>query len=131
MKRLVLAFGNFMTGVHEFINEQIDSGNRKEMIINSGNRRETIRVDDVDMSFNIHSLKSKRIDWPDTRSGFVYPTNAQHQSDEESEDTEDEGGINILQHGDDIEDEAILDDVDIGGNDDNPPIAHVVSDAED
>ena len=131
MKRLALAFGNFMTGVHEFINEQIYSGNR----------RETIRDDDVDMSFNIHSrqdeietlplyfdddhwicffrrvlvddedpisatfideIKSKRIDWPETRSGFVYPTNVQHRSDDESEDTEDEGGINILQHGDDI-----------------------------
>ena len=160
MKRLELAFENFVNGVHEFINEQI----------HSVNRREPIRVDDVDMSFNIHSrqdeietlplyfadhhwicffrrvlvddedpisatfideIKSKRIDWPDTRSGFVYPTNVQHQSDDESEDTEDEGGINILQHGDDIEDEAILDDVDIGGNDDNPPIAHVVSDVED
>eukprot|EP00956_Cyclotella_meneghiniana_P041070 scaffold213946_cov23-Cyclotella_meneghiniana.AAC.1 len=72
-----------------------------------------------------------RIDWPDTRSGLVYPTNVRHQSDDESEDTEDEGGINILQHGNEIEDEAILDDVDIGGNYDNPPIAHVVSDVED
>jgi len=163
MRGLELAFQNFVNGVQEFISEQIHS-------CCSVNRREPIRVDDVDMSFNIHSrqdeiealplyfadhhwicffrrvlvddedpisatfideIKSKRIDWPDTRSGFVYPTNVQHQSDDESEDTEDEGGINILQHGDDIEDEAILDDVDIGGNDDNPPIAHVVSYEED
>eukprot|EP00956_Cyclotella_meneghiniana_P014104 scaffold20948_cov37-Cyclotella_meneghiniana.AAC.7 len=133
MKRLELAFDNFMTGLNNFINEQIRSYKRSE----------EISFDDVDMLFNIHSrqdeietlplyfvenhwicffrrvlvdddpisaeastfideVKSKRIDWLDTMSGFVYPKNVQDQIDNKSEDTEDKVGIIILQLGDDI-----------------------------
>ena len=103
----------------------------------------------------IDEIKTKRIDWPDTRSGVVYPTNVQNQSDDEGEDIGDGVGMNILHQGDDInledaededgidiaqvgddmslqdvEDEDNIDEVQFRGNANNQLSVNVVSDEE-